>query len=370
MKKLAIYPFSRDMLDFVVWSKRFTDEYEITGLYAPSGLGLSDMDAAYGQNRGDTGMLVSRDLERMYAESDALLIPTGNLQDVMNCRVIHVLETAAQRHLPVLCAIELGDERKRIEKVFSDAETSIRFLTDEKAPIDDPRCDLYAATNTFGLYETHATVIMVGGLYADCCDREAALALVDGFRRAEHKATAILAGDESFLLGLYPYPGSFFSKELEAEQKAVALNRYLHRIDQLESPDVIIVQMLGGLMPFNNRFPEGFGIKPFIAARGILPDFLVMGTLYMAYAYDLMESLKPVLQNRFGGTLLCSYMSNRFANIAESTEHPGFIYNYYDHAAYRKEFAELPHDPRLPVFDITDVQEAEGLADFVVNALQ
>lgn len=370
MKKLAIYPFSRETLDFVVWAKRFTDEYEISGLYAPSGLGLSDMDAAYCQNRGDTGMRVSRELERMYAESDALLIPGGNLRDIMNCRVIDVLETAAARHLPVLCAMELGEERKRIEQAFSDAGTSIRFLSDEKTQIDDPRSDLYAATNTFGLYETNAAVIMVGGLYADSCDREAALALVDGFRRAGHKATAILSGDEVFLLGLYPYPGSFFSKELEPEQKAVALNRYLHRIDQIESPDVIVVQMLGGLMPFNNRFPESFGIKPFIAARGILPDYLVMGTLYMAYAYDLMDSLKPVLRDRFGATLLCSYMSNRFANIAESSEHPGFIYNYYDYADYRREFADLPNDPRLPVFDVTDVKDAERLADYVVNVLQ
>ena len=29
MKKLAIYPYSRDMLDFVVWAQRFTDEYEM-----------------------------------------------------------------------------------------------------------------------------------------------------------------------------------------------------------------------------------------------------------------------------------------------------------------------------------------------------
>lgn len=172
------------------------------------------------------------------------------------------------------------------------------------------------------------------------------------------------------MLGLYPYPASFFSKEKEVEQRAVALNRYMHRIDQIESPDVIIVQMLGGLMPFNTRFPESFGIKPFIASRAILPDFLVLGTLYMTYAIDLMESLKPVLYDRFGATMLCTYMSNRFANISESAEYADLIYNYYGYEQYRKEFNELPNDPRLPVFDITNIQDAERLADFVVNALR
>lgn len=370
MKKLAIYPYSRDMLDFVAWAQRFTDEYEINGLYAPSGLGLSDMDAAYGQNRGDTGILVSRDLERMYTESDALLVPSGDLQAIMNCRVLDVLETAAARHLPVLCAMELGDKREHIEKVFSEADTSICFLTDQNKSLEDPILDRYTATNAYGLYQTKATVIMVGGLYADCCDREAALALVDGFRRAGHKATAIVSGDEAFMLGLYPYPASFFSKEKEVEQRAASLNRYLRHIDQRESPEVIVVQLLGGLIPFNKRFPESYGIKPFIAAQAILPDFLVLGTLYMTYGIDLMESLKPVLRNRFGATMLCTYMSNRFANVTESTEYPTLIFDFFDYPDYRKEFAELSNDPSLPVFDITDVKDAERLADYVVNVLQ
>ena len=70
-----------------------------------------------------------------------------------------------------------------------------------------------------------------------------------------------MIGSKNFskIFDCYQFP-TFMFRNISEREKILAFQGYIRNIEKDEEPDIIIIGVPGGMMPFNEKFPGNFGI--------------------------------------------------------------------------------------------------------------
>lgn len=101
-------------------------------------------------------------------------------------------------------------------------------------------------------------------------------------------------------------------KNLSFEDKIKYINWYTNKVVEQEHPDIICMEIPGGLVRLNGTILNGGGEYPFIYSQAVRPDYFVCSVLLNFSSKEKIVSLKDALERQYGISQTCFHLSNAF----------------------------------------------------------
>lgn len=316
MKKLTIYPFRRTLSAFVDYISSF-QEYEIAYLVAPKKSGLCGHVHGH-VDYADYGYIVSDDIDEAISNSETIALFPAEKNLPYN--VCELVKKAISLEKEVVCVFKpTHEQRIELEKFAKDHAGSIRFCY-ETFPWDDGHFDeRYMMFQ--GIYTPQAKVVFVAGLIQDIDQKRICLSFAQQIQM--HGYHVSILGCNSF----FPFLGfhdieTLFDDSVDTIRR---LSSLIYKIDTVEKPDVILIEVPGEIMKFNNILCGDFGVSLFKVSQAVSADGMICCFPYGKYNDDFCNTINEYLQKKFDCTADCFHISNRMLLYNESIEYSEYL---------------------------------------------
>lgn len=172
------------------------------------------------------------------------------------------------------------------------------------------------------IYPINIPVIAVMGLAPNSSKFDIQIELRKAFEQAGYKASVISSNPLGKLLGMRVYP-EFMFQNYSLEKKIYGFNHYVHKIIREDLPDVIIVGIPNGIIPYNQKIHNGFGELATTVCNAVHPDFGILASgLLDVIDTDYFTELKLLCKYRFDTEIFAFCISNN--KIQENDTNDGY----------------------------------------------
>lgn len=112
-------------------------------------------------------------------------------------------------------------------------------------------------------------------------------------------------------------------QNLSFEDRIKYINWYINKVVEKEHPDVVCIEVPGGLARLNNTILNGGGEYPFIYGQAVSPDYFVCSVLLDFSSQEKLLSLKEILERQYAFSNISFHLSNVFLPVEELHRGPG-----------------------------------------------
>lgn len=329
-------------------------DYEIVGVLSPSGWGVNGKDAGIVDGGKDIGVNILETIDYEQEFQGVLIVADCTNVEIEQAVLIYA-EDAINHDKEIIFATEVSD---KVKELCSNKPGQITYLID-KQPIIKHR---------WKLIQINTPVVVIAGLNELTHKFKIQLEVNQYFRRQGYKVSHIGSKQYGGLFGIHSFPDFMYS-DLNETEKIYRFNKFIMDIEKQEQPDVIIVGVPGGIMPYNEKFPGYFGITMFEVMQAIRPDVLVMSCLYENYNAKYFENLATGIRYKYGIDVDAFNISTFQVDTNESEQ--SRVLQYYK-VTYN-EVAKLIDsyvDSEIPIFNIMNGSDGQKIAELVLNKLQ
>lgn len=218
------------------------------------------------------------------------------------------------------------------------------------------------------IYEIDVPVIGVIGQGKHCGKFENQLLLKE-ILEAEYETITVTTNALGVLFGCYTIP-SFLYEDRPFEEKIFRLNQYVRKISKLGNPDVIILGIPEGVLPFERQEYHHFAEYPLIITAAVPIDMAILCTYFM-HGLDVENGLKKITEfchNKFNVTVGAIAMSQTAVEIP-SEEYARIIFEYLDKSYLHQYYPDL-ENINLPIIDLFDRDKAKATIKMSLRRLQ
>jgi peptide maturation system protein (TIGR04066 family) len=114
----------------------------------------------------------------------------------------------------------------------------------------------------------------------------------------------------SNMFGFNTMPDFLYSNNYSLEEKVFLFNRYIYDLQKQENPDLFIIGVPGGIMPFDNKATNYFAAIPYIVGNAINADAVILNVYYNKFTDKYFEELYNYCKYRFGFNVSCFNVAN------------------------------------------------------------
>ena len=292
-KRAMIYPVDRESIPLIRYNS-LIKEYDIVYAVSPIGWGLEGKDCGTIDGGNGVDKIITTDFQSALNLCDTVIfIPSDKIVDFEKI-IYPKFKMAMELEKEIICAIDIPNNYKEvIEKMCKDKELKYKQyqLKEDKS---------YEEINKEYLYDINVPVIGVFGISERTGKFNMQLAIREKLVAEGYKVSQVGSRHYCELLGFHSFPKFMMNNTLSESNKVMLFNHYLKKIELDENPDVIIVGIPGGVMPYSNSYTNRFGILAFEVCNAVSFDFVIMNILYNDYNKDYFSSIKNCLRYRLG----------------------------------------------------------------------
>lgn len=328
MKSAVLYPFKREDISYLLSQEKIYHDYTISDVVAPRGSGLCGKDISHADCRDKLGMLVKENLDECLKNVDALLITSGG-DKLYNADIEEVIEKALTYKKDIICNVRLGHSlQKEIRQSCRQSGKTFIYGLEEKIR--------WQETFAKEWHQMKTPVVFVTSILADANNMELMIKVKQELCRQGYKVTVVGVKPE---LQMY---GGIYSGVMDALARGNLvensvpttikfLNHFFKCVEIQETPDLIMVDVPGGLIE-TPRFPNESGVFAYLLTRAVQADYAIGTALYGTYTQDALEQISEEINKRFGFQLDCVHISNKMLHLSSSLQKGKmeFLYLPYD----------------------------------------
>lgn len=167
------------------------------------------------------------------------------------------------------------------------------------APIDGQR-----------LMDVPVPVIGVGAIYESYCTAEIVSVIKKTFRN-KIKVSTIYAQDDICYSSLNCIPVSFL-KRLSFEDRLFYINWFARDVVSKEQPDILVVEIPGGLLKIDDQNLNGAGEYPYIYSQALDFDYFICSNVFnnAQGSTTIITNVADYLHHRYGFNNVAIHISN------------------------------------------------------------
>lgn len=359
-EKVLVYPYNEWFTPFLR-HREMLENYDFSGLVSPNGWGFSGKDASLADGGDNIGIIVHSDFNGMLDLCDTVLF-TKSSPTISENILMSKMELSIKKRKNIICCIGLdSNKKKHIQQLCEDSEVYFQHFDSQEKSVD-----LEVRSNSISMPDT--PVIFVLGSGEKTNKFEIQLILRENFIKDGYKVSQIGSRDCCELLGFHSFPEFMVNSSMTETQKIVLFNQYVKAIEISENPDVIIIGIPGGVMPFNNEFTNRFGILAYEVSQAIMPDFAIFSTLFEDYSPDYFASLSTSLKFKLGFEVDCFNLSTTKFDWDNSKLQKEMLYITLDSEFINQKLQSYKF-LNTPVFNLFDSQDRESMMNFIPEKL-
>lgn len=342
MKKLVFFPFHHDLKTLLQNKDRIIDA-EVSGVlsYKEDYIMVENLCNEFG--------VPVKTYEQTLNDCDCVII-LDNYRNYNSEKYYRVIKDAAGLGKEILITPLAASQLE-----LSDYTEMFSLLKHE--PYDELGVDeRYNFSRKDRLYDLDVPVIGVLGQGKNCEKFECQL-LIDEVLGAECKTAVLSSNALGALFGYYTMPDFLFAP-LPFAEKVFKFNSYVRMIAKTELPDLFIVGIPGGVVPFEKREMNDFAEYPLVITTAISVDIGVLST-YFAQGGLIEAGIQAITgfcEERFRLTIGAVNFARVTYDIPEA-EIFDMIYEFLNDeyvAKHRPKF----EDSKLPLFDLYNKERA------------
>jgi peptide maturation system protein (TIGR04066 family) len=159
-----------------------------------------------------------------------------------------------------------------------------------------------------------------------------------------------------------------FMRQYTETEKIFRLNEYISHLTELESPDLVIMGICGGVMPINEAIHNNFGILAHEVCASLKPDAVIVSTLFEDYPLEYFTELSNLFKYRFSLEPDCINLSNTMLDWGYLNELKRTKYLIKNQEAITKQL-EKYKEMQTPVYNILDSRDSLRIGKFLEDKL-
>lgn len=352
----TVFPYTKEILPIVRHARSLQNYYDIQSVLAWNGTGLIGRDASHICNQPS----ISIPVEKVQADAlawDTVLVDAKNMNNtfsIINEKnfITRCLECGKKvvlfdtNYSECLKQFILQHEKYTDKIVFIAAD---RQVDDTMNLVEDSQYNLL-----------NIPVILVGSLTDNCDSLEVALALKEKFIKNGHTVSCLTNSNISILLGAYSYQHIFSNRSFTEADKILHLNQFANDIVRLVRPELLIVHAPDPVMKFNDRFPNGFGIRTYMAIQAFSPNLFVCCIPYNLAISGFIETISQGFFSKYGLPFSAVHINNALIDNTSSYQNQALPFLHVPMELVSKVITDSLDSCSIPVFD-TISQGAEKL---------
>lgn len=358
--KTIIYPFDVEAVPLMRHSN-LINNLNFTHVISPNGWGFTGMDASCADNGKPIGIIVDSDFDTALENCDTVFFSDFSKKLDLHTYIYPKIIKAAENFKNIICTIKLESEiLDKVSQICNENNTFFKYFTNI--------CDSVKSPVVEKIYKINTPIIFVAGVCEKTHKFEIQLNLRDNIEKMGYKVSQIGTRHYCELMGFHSFPKFMYSRDITESEKVVLFNYYIKNIEIKEKPDIIIIGVPGGTMPFNYEFTNKFGILAYQISQAVKPDVAILSTLYDNYKSDFFQLISNSYKYKFGYNIDCYNMSNAAINMQNSKIERLLQYNTID-LEFINEKKKIYSKFDTPIYNILDIDDAQSMTNFLVNKL-
>lgn len=282
--RVLIYPFNEDFEPFIKYGD-FMENMEIVESLSPSGWGLRDKVIAGNVfNKHDAN-------DVQWENIDALLLIDSGIIGLTDREILDVILITARNGKKIVVNRNLN------ENTFLDI---LNICKQENVELIDKRNKVQGEEFLDRrLLRIETPVIFVAGMGEKCNKFEVQMFLKSYLNNLDYKVCVVSSRTNAELFGIHSFPEFMLQHDLDESSKIISFNHYIKRLEESETPDIIIIGVPGGIMPVSEKHTEYFGILAFEIFNAVKCDALLFCIHNNYYTKEYFDELQKLCQYRF-----------------------------------------------------------------------
>ncbi len=362
-EKLLIYPFDIQSSP-IVRHADLLGNYELAEIVSPNGWGFSSKDAGSVDGGEDIGINVNSSFNELIDSVDTVLFTESyNKLDIKKL-VYSKIQVAADKGKNIICALNLEDEffNEMNEKCMGKGKY-FKYFSPSK------ELNTFSDTsNLDSLLEITVPVVFVLGVAERTNKFEIQLSLRENLIKAGYRVSQVGSRHYCEMLGIHSFPDFMYSTCIPETKKIILFNNYIKKIEIKEQPDIIVIGIPGGLLPFNKEFTNNFGIFAYEISQAVFPDIAIFSTLYEDYLPTYFEKISLSIRYKLGYEVDFFNLSNNSFDLKSSQFLKSMQYLTLDSELVDVKKQNFKKN-NIPVINILNQEDAKALTDNVIKKL-
>lgn len=261
MKKMMIYPYSNAYEPYVLYSE-LMDNIKVTSLVASSGSGIVGKSIT----TDNEILVVSSDFEEELSKCDIVWFVEDEKYELSNGVVREHLMSAVENHKKIVFTRTMKKEGKQIEALIPEQQNiTPKRLVETKEKLIYEHC-----------YRIETPVLIIYGTEKDTGKLGVQLALRKEFIEKGYRVSSISSRLDSELYGVHAIPSFMFDTSNNETEKIQKYNHYVKQIELMEYPDIIIIGIPGGILPYDEIDHNEYGILAHEISYAVPCDAAIM----------------------------------------------------------------------------------------------
>jgi peptide maturation system protein (TIGR04066 family) len=363
-EKMMIYPFDAGF-SAILRHQSLLEGYEISKLVSPRGWGLCDNDASVADSGSYMNIWVWDNFDEALKECDTIFFtkPDNTIFDFENI-VKNPLLKSAEAGKNIICTIAMKEELKeRLLNICNKKGTYFRYYGEhENYNKHFPKFEYEKISRI------RTPVIVVLGTSEKTNKFEIQLSLRENLLEMGYKVSQVGTRKGCELMGFHSFPEFMFSPSLNESGKVFLYNQFIKNLEVKDDPDVIIIGIPGGIVPFNEELTNRFGVLAFEISNAIAPDVVIFSTLYTDYSPSYFELLSTTIKYKLGYNIDFFNIANHQFDWESARQEKMLVFTTIDSSFVSKKISSYPKLCK-PIYNILDKKNAQNMANSIVNLL-
>lgn len=339
--------------------------YELTSVVSPCGWAFDGRDAAFADCGYETGIIVNSSFDEALDTCDTVFFSESSIPvDFENMIYPKICKSACEGK-DIICSINLGkDHYEDVYSICNSKGVDFKYYS----YLDNIRQYINIEIKSEEINKIQTPVIFVLGIGENTNKFDIQLTLRQYFLKMGYKVSQIGTKHYCELLGFHSFPSFMYSNFFSESNKIVLYNHFVKKLEKEEQPDIIILGVPGGTVPYNNEFTNKFGIFAYEVSQAVLPDAVVFSSLYEDYLPEYFSMLSESVKGKFGYAIDCHNMSNVKFDWLMSHEERVMVYNRID-MRFIEQKVSYYQSCGKPVYNALSDISANEMGSFLLNKL-
>ncbi|NRT74800.1 TIGR04066 family peptide maturation system protein [Clostridium beijerinckii] len=331
-KKVLIYPFSNKFFPVIKAIINREDEYEIVSAVTPKTwfLARENDDVSKINNSDPLGIIISNNFEEEIKKCNTVIIADCNNEKIIYRDIVNKIKVSIEFNKNIICCFKLEDKDiLEINELCQNSNLKFEYLNEPDESYE--AIDIFKkqiANNYTKIYKPDSTVIFVGKLLDELESAFSLVSISENYKKEGYNVVTISLNNNCKIMGYISFPSFIFESNTSIEEKIFLFNCFIDKIEKKHRPDVIIVELPGGMLKYSDIITNGFGVYPYLISQAISNDYFVLVTPFDEIDEEYYEKLSECFWYRFGFKIDVVNMLNATLDTAYSIEQRKVILNY------------------------------------------
>lgn len=356
-ENILVYPYSYKT--FPIVNLLFKKNYKVK-VATFEGVGLIGKDVAYSVNHNKINLEVLEYSKFLLNQIDILYVPTYYEDDQTDIRLKDVIKEVIKLNKKII----IESNNKMIEE-FLYYDNLINLKTLKNQDIES----LYNKVNTYKIkfYRPTIPVIYIGGVH-DLFDNDyITIALKDRLERDRYKICCISRQISNKVFECINFPDEFININNSNENRIRSLNNYIKSSIEVLNPDVMIIQIPGGMLQFNDYYDNSFGNNAYLISQALRSDYFICCMTSELLSIKHYDEFSNLFSRKYDSAIDCAHYSNSFLNIPNSNKHQNRDILFLDEDNIRELLVPYKEESNYKMLNLFNDEDFKILYEDIIN---